>query len=210
MLLSGLNAIDFSGLMGGLSGDIGGQQAADIVWSHLPWLVTVSETAFQAASGMSADDFKSKIAGALSGQYKLTKSDSQPSNTASDQSIINLSPKNADIISGALQKMRDDGYYIVSAQSTPVQTPAQSDSIAYRGTIAAQQAGSPSSQPQTQPATVSTASPAVQIQQRQSRPTIYKRVPYKQTAAEKQRLIWIIAGFGIAFALAIGAIASSE
>ena len=41
-------------------------------------------------------------------------------------------------------------------------------------------------------------------------PTRYIRVPYRQTAADKQRLIWIIGGMGLIFAIAIGAIAARD
>ncbi len=196
----------------GLGENLSPKNAADVAWAHL---------SDAAKAVYSEADFDKIIIDALSGGYQVTRNAS--GNTIDDDVIVNaafpgatfLNPKPA-FLRAMLSSMRQDGYYIVSTQSAQVQTApqatAQSDSIAYRGAIAAQQAGSPSSQTQAQPAAVSAASSTspVQIQPRQSRATIYKRVPYKQTAAEKQRLIWIIGGFGVLFAIAIGVIAARD
>ncbi len=41
-------------------------------------------------------------------------------------------------------------------------------------------------------------------------PTQFVKVPYTQTAADKKRLLWIIGGFGVAFVLTIGVVASNN
>ncbi len=208
MFLSGLQSIDFQGL-GSLGGVISGSEAADLVWAEMPWGTSAALLAQDPP--MSPEQFKAKVSQALSSGYRMTQSSGGAPSGVLDNSVLTSQyPANAGIINTVLETLKSKGYYIVSAQAA--QPAAQSDSIAYRGAIAAQQAGSPSAQTQAQPAAVSSVNSTspVQIQPRQSRATIYKRVPYKQTAAEKQRLIWIIGGFGVLFAVAIGVIASRD
>ena len=66
------------------------------------------------------------------------------------------------------------------------------------------------------PAVDSVRPPQVRPQQapfqlRQTRlPQTRKRVSFNQSRSDKQRLVWIIGGFGVLFAIAIGAIASNK
>jgi len=133
----------------------------------------------------------------------MIQSDSAPGNVVDNSVISGPYGENAGTINGVLDSLKTKGYYIVSA-ATPVQS----------------QAPSPSSNAQSQPGAVSSmasqASKAVQsfvapITSSFARPpTRYLKVPYRQTAADKQRLIWIIGGMGLIFAIAIGAIAARD
>ena len=203
MLLSG---VDFSGLFG-LGDDISASQAADIVWDNMP--AAVNRFTLPTFANMSVEQFKSRVADALSGQYHLVQASSAPNNAVSDSVITSISPDNASYISSALQSMRSNGYYVVGAVAAPVvqNTPsAQSVSSGppSRGQLLQQQA---------QPTATNTATaPTTQFQNspRQLNVPIRVRRQAAQTAAQKQRLLWIVGGFGLFFVIALGLIASNS
>ncbi len=224
MFLSGLDNIDFSGI-GVLGGAMSPDAAADLIWNN----------AIGASAIYSEDEFKALILPSLrSGEYSLVNSPSgPPSGTLSAGDVIGIIDSKRkpgdDPVSGPVQsvigsifsRLSNQNYYAVGKQTqqsvpvTPKQSyPSVSQSIAYQGAVAAQQAGtgtqitrSVTSDPVQSfvSSVTSVFSPSGGPSQP---PTIFKRVAHRQTPAEKKRLMWIIGIFGVTFAIAIGLIAA--
>lgn len=217
MFLSGLDNISFGGL-GLLSGSIPPTQAADIVWQNMPFGTT--EFTLNMIAGISLQEFKQKIASALSDKYQMVSSSTPPDNVVSDDILIAASPKNGPTISAALNSMRSNGYYIVKVADVQASSQPSSNSV-----LSSSRATSPS----TQTATQSTPQSALKtgdfwsdiskdissiVQGWPKAPkqleTRYTRVPYRQTKKDKQRLVWIVGGFGVLFAITMVVVASNS
>ncbi len=214
MLFSGLKNIDFGGI-GSLSGALSPQDAAAIAWDHTP---------FGTSALISQAEFSSLIRSALSsGGYAVVQQGAPPSGVVLDEDIVraaSLDDVKAAALRTVLSSMRGDGYYVVSPRATKVAqapTPTVSTSAptsAYQAPLTpAQQALSSPVTQVTQQAPNQVATSVVdQVLNVFSPPsqsrTIYRRQAHRQTPAERQRLIWIIGGFAVVFAVAMGVIAS--
>lgn len=160
-------------------------QAAAVAWNHTP---------FGTSAFISQSDFNGLIISALSNGYQVVQGDAQ--NAVSDDSIINaagLDSVKATALRTTLSSMRSDGYYVVSSAQpvAPSQqsAPINQDTQSFFNPVAS----------------------AVQNIFRPSRlPDRYITQKYRQTPADKQRLVLIIGGFGLVFAIAIGAIAARD
>ncbi len=98
---------------------------------------------------------------------------------------------------------------VVSSGSPSQPQSSPRDSIAYQGAIASQQGRQQSTQSVYQStATIQSAPVQIVRSPRTGLPVIYRRQAHRQTPADRQRLFWIIGGFGVVFALAIGVIAA--
>lgn len=222
MLLSGLNSIDFSGLMGLGDSTLPPQQAADIIWDNA---TGASFLGYNKAS------FQALILPALSsGEYSILQSSVRPSGSLSSADVISTinSKRSADDgpLSGPQQsfinlvfgKLNANNYYAVGRQqnqaaSQPSSLPSESPgggssgfwnsilSVPSNVTQAITSVASSVTGQSAQPIFTNHAS-------RPALPNIYKTIPYTQTPADRKRLVWIIGGFGLLFAVAFGVIAA--
>ncbi len=216
MLLSGLSSIDFSGLVG-LSGDM----SDDALFSRFRSALPQSKPGLIYGTSVMSDASIRNLMNAVLSDYEVKKT--KISSDMADQIsgkvkniILVTDPENVpaykDEILGVVNQLTNDGFALVPkgyASSPPANQSSsgspQIDSGMARGAAVGFQVGSGVS-PGAQSSAVA-SSPVV------SRGGgLVRRVvrPHVQTAMEKRRLMLIIGGFGLVFALAIGVIAAKS
>ncbi len=216
MFFSGLNNVDMNGLFG-LGADMSSGELFNRFRSAIPQYQEGSLTTAYISSGMTDAAINKLISAVLSG-YEIRRiniSDSEAASIAEKVQSILLgadtvsTARYRDEIKGVVSGLKDAGYALVPIGYSPA-TPQQpsgtpGESIAYQGAMASQQAGR-SQVVQTSGST--NQSTQVIRSQKTGLPVIYRRQAHKQTPADRQRLFWIIGGFGLVFALTIGVIAA--
>ncbi len=218
-MFGALNNIDMSGLFG-LSADM----SPDTLYGMFRSAIPAYEKGMIYDTGATDSEIHSVI-NSVFGTYEVRKLSSDPGLSDSITEVVQPIVLNTvgtaralqykDTIFGILANLKQQGLYLVPkgyAQSAPpvAQSPVSTNNIVYQGAVASQQAGrqSPAQSP-TQTTTGTQAAPIQIVRSpKTGLPVIYRRQSFKQTPADRQRLYWIIGGFGIAFALAIGVIAA--
>ncbi len=236
MFLSGFKHIDFGGI-GSLSGDMSSSELYGLFRNAIPQYEKglvyddgATDEEIRSVINAFFGRFEIKQLPSDPGFGESVTASIQPIviNTVGAQRALRYK----DTILGILTDMGRRGLYAVPiGYKTPTQqqsvpqaqatsnTTTPAPSIAYQGAVIAQQTGAPqrtaqqqTTQSQTQDpvqSAFSTIASTFGIQsQRTGLPNIYRRVPHKQTPAERQRLVWIIGGFGVALAIAVVAIAA--
>lgn len=234
MFLSGLDNIDFSGL-GSMSGDMSESQLFAAFRSAMP-ATKAGFVGNYTMSDSLLHSIISAVLGRYEIR-KIQIPDSEADGIEADvkRIIIGIDAVNgygyADEINAVVQNLKNNGYSLVligsHPQSMPTAIPVKSElvdpsNIAAAGALAVGRSGASSPSSTLTQSTPSAPSGSISdtIQSgiksilaawpksAPAGPTQYIRAPHTQTAAEKQRLILIVGGFGLAFVLTIGIIAA--
>lgn len=225
MFLSGLQSIDFSGLSG-----LGSDMARASLFSSFRNALTPG-----LIYSASDDEINSILDNVLS-SYRITNDpvnlDDATIQSVSDgissivKNILGQAKAGAYYfqINGVVNDLKKSGFQAVpkgyvtpAAPQTPSPTytppvsggssaPSRASVIQYQASQATPQASSDLAT-QVSNGIQSFLAP---ITGRQQLPTIYRKVPYRQTPADRTRLMWILGGFGVLFAVAIGVIAGRD
>ncbi len=236
-MLSGFNSMDFSALCG-LSGSavLSQQQAEDVVY-NLAYSNASMFDKLKTTAGKEAGFFRALMGGIYGAGYVLTSDTSAPAYNSSalrpvvESAVGNFtvmgmgkpSPEQITKLLLGLDNLSSVGYVVTKAGGSTTQAPNSSDFSLPSMDKITDQAFSFTQSP-SGPVGVTTAARSSSTPARSLSPapmTIAplqlsrKALPVRRisqsapmTALEKKRLIWIIGGFALIFAVAIGVIAA--
>jgi hypothetical protein len=214
MLLSGLENLDFSGISG-LSGDMSADALFNVFRNAIPQFSSGGTFGFD--TGATDTEIRS-IINAVLGTYEIKKLSSDPGIGDSVSAFVKpivistvgtpRAIRYQDSIYGVLDNLGSQKLYLVpigyTAQGSVSGGPSSATSVQSMGPVYGTQTYGQPPAPLIQRAP--TASPGGFV--RSAPPVRYVSRVRAQTPLEKKRLLYIIAGFGVMFAVALGLIAA--